>query len=457
MPKAMSAIPTVPGRLPMLGHMTPFKRRPLEFVQSLRSHGDLVRIYLGRTPVYVANSPEAIHRIFVAEQRHLNNGRIFDKARQVFGNGIPFSDGSFYVRQRRIMQPAFHRQRVEQYAEIMRAEATAKAESWTAGQVVDLHSEMRELVIDTVAKTLFSSELGREAVRELKRSIPILLGGIVSRTLSPAELLNRLPVGKSRRIDEAKERLRRVIGEVIREYRANPGDRNDLLSMLLLSHDDTTGEGMTDDQLHDEIIGITVSGTETATLSLSWLFHEMSRHPDVEKRVYAEIDSVLGDQTVGFEHVAALEYTHRVITEILRLHHPLWMLMRRAHSTVELAGVQLPPGTEVMFSPYALHRDPVLYPDPHRFDPDRWLNGGYEDAPPGTFIPFGLGRRQCIGEAFGWAEVTIGTAEIVRRWRLRPVAGRKVREVALATVHPSELPMVIEPRDGSGKSPSASS
>lgn len=442
----LSSVSTVPGRLPGMGHLIPFLRQPLRFMQSLRTHGDMTKIYLGRQPVYVVNSPQSIHRMFVEEQRNLNNGRIFDKARQIIGNGIPFSDGAFYVRQRRIIQPAFHRDRIARYAEIMNDLAVARAESWQPGQVLDIHAEMRRLVIDTVAKTLFSSDLGRDAVTEIQRSIPVTMKAIVSRTVSPSELLEKLPWRGNRELDSANDRLQRVIGDVISAYRADGQDRGDLLSMLLLARDQDTGEGMTDSQLYDEILGILVSGTETATLSLSWLFHELGQHPDSELQLHAELDELVGRAPVGFADLAKLGYTRRVFNEVLRLHHPLWLLMRRALNPVHLSGISFPPGTELLFSPYALHRDPVLYPDPLRFDPDRWLPERVTEIPDGAYIPFGLGRRQCIGESFGWAEVAIATAAFATRWQLQPIPGNKVREVAWATVHPENLLMKALPR-----------
>jgi cytochrome P450 len=446
METTLSSVSTVPGRLPGVGHLIPFLRRPLPFMESLRSHGDIARIYLGRQPVYVVNSPESIHRMFVEEQRNLHNGRIFDKARQIIGNGIPFSDGAFYVRQRRIIQPAFHRDRIARYAEVMNDLAVSKAESWQAGQVLDVHAEMRRLVIETVAKTLFSTDLGRVAVTEIQRSIPVTMKAIVSRTVSPSQLAEKLPWRGNRELETASDRLKRVIGDVISAYRADGQDRGDLLSMLLLARDEETGEGMTDSQLYDEILGILVSGTETATLTLSWLFHELGRYPEVEQRLHAELDELVGRASVGFADLAKLEYTRQVFNEVIRVHHPLWLLMRRAIATVQLGGVSIPPGTELLYSPYALHRDPVLYPDPKRFDPDRWLPERAAQIPEGAYVPFGLGRRLCIGESFGWAEVAIATAAIATRWRLLPVPGKPVREVAWATVQPENLVMTAQPR-----------
>ncbi|HKR50674.1 MAG TPA: cytochrome P450, partial [Pseudonocardiaceae bacterium] len=249
----------------------------------------------------------------------------------------------------------------------------------------------------------------------------------------------------NRRFDEAAARFRRVVAGVIAAARADRKDRGDLLSMLLLARDEDTGESMTDEQVHDEIVTILTAGTETTAVALAWLFYELGQHPDIERRFHAEIDRVLAGRRATFDDIPRLEYTQRIITEILRK-YPILILMRRARTDVDLGGVHIQPGTEVAFSQYALHHDPHLYPDPERFDPDRWLPDRATTLPRGAFIPFGAGPHHCPGYSFAETEIAIVAATVAARWRLVPVAGRPIRSRMAVTMHPRQLPMITMPR-----------
>lgn len=319
--------------------------------------------------------------------------------------------------------------------------------SWQPGQVVAVDKRMEDLALTLVGRTLFSTELGRDAIAEAQRSMPILTKYLAIRAFSPS-VVERIPIPPNRRFDEAAARFRHVVAEVIAAARAEGKDHGDLLSMLLLARDEDTGEGMSDEQVHDEIVTILTAGTETTAVALTWFFHELGQHPEVQRRFHAEIDQVLGGRMasdLSLADIPQLEYTQRIITEVLRK-YPLLILMRRARTEVNLGGVHIQPGTEVALSQYALHHDPQLYPDPARFDPDRWLPDRAARLPKGAFIPFGAGVHHCPGYSFAETEIAIVAATVAARWRLVPVAGKPVRPKLTVTMHPNRLPMITVPR-----------
>lgn len=238
--------------------------------------------------------------------------------------------------------------------------------------------------------------------------------------------------------------MRAIVLDVIGSRRAEGvTDHGDLLSTLLRAQDES-GDGMTDQQTYDEVLTLLTAGIETTALALAWAFHEVSRHPEVERRLVAELDEVLGGRPVTFADLPRLTYTAAVVHEVLRM-YPVWILMRRAVEPVDLDGVRLPAGAEVIVSPHALHHDPASFPDPHRFDPDRWLSPSHA-VPRGAYIPFAAGVRQCVGNAFAQAEVVITLATVLSRWRLVPVPGKPVRTKFTSAAYPSGLLMTAVPR-----------
>ncbi|HZX38362.1 MAG TPA: cytochrome P450 [Streptomyces sp.] len=441
----MQSVPRAPGAVPLLGHALKLWRDPLGFLKSLRDSGDLVRVDLGTMPMYVVTSAELVHEVTVKQARSFEKGRLFDRLRPLAGNGLATANGEVHRRHRRLIQPMFHPQRISVYAATMSGNARALADSWTPGQHIEMEQAMAEYAIETLASTMFSTDIGLPAVEAVRRSLPVVLKNMLIRAASP-KFLDRLPIRANRDFDAAAANLRKVIDEVVATTRrSGQTGRNDLLSVLLAAQDDETGESLNDTEVRDELSTILFAGAETTASTLSWTFYELARHPEVEKQLVAEIEEVVGDRPVAIEDVPRLEAVRRVLDEVIRL-HGVTMLMRRATSPVELGGFGFPAGTEVAFSLYALHRDPSLYAEADRFDPDRWLPERRTDVARQAYIPFGAGNRKCIGDAFVWTEATIALATILARWQLRPVPGHTPREVASAVAHPDRMPMTAEPR-----------
>lgn len=437
-------VPVAPGRWPLLGHTPALVRKRFRFTASLREHGEVVKVYLGPMETYFLTSPALTHQVLVTDAASFSKGALFDKFRPFIGNGLVMSNGAFHLRQRRLMQPAFHRTHIARYAEIMVRATSDLVGSWRPGEVREVEHDMQALAVSIVGEALFSTELGRSAIEEARRSIPIVIKEGMIRALSPS-LVEKLPIPANRRFDKAIDRMRTIVCELIENWRLDGVDHGDLLSMLLLAREEDTGEGMTAQQVFDEVITLLTAGIETSALVLAWIFHEIARHPEVEQRLHAEVDEVLGGRPATFEDVSALVYTRQVINEVLRM-YPLWFLMRRTTTEVEVGGVHMPPGTEVIFSPHALHFDPRFYADPERFDPDRWTSDRASDLPKGAFIPFGAGNRQCIGNTFAITEVAIAVATVTARWRLVPVPGKPVRVKYTSTAYPTRLLMTAVPR-----------
>ncbi|SDD11093.1 cytochrome P450 [Actinokineospora iranica] len=437
-------VPMAPGRWPLLGHTPAMLRRRFGFTAGLREHGEVVTVYLGPMRTYFVTSPRLTHRVLATDGASFDKGAMFDKFRPYVGNGLVLSNGEFHRRQRRLIQPAFHRDRIARYAETMVRAATDLTESWRPGQERAIDEDMQGLAVTIVGEALFSTEMGKRAIDEARRSIFVVIKQGMIRALSPG-FVERLPIPGNREFDAAIERMRRIVLEVIASWRADGADHGDLLSMLLLARDAETGAGMTDQQTYDEVLTLLTAGIETTALALAWAFHEIARHPEVERRLHAEVDEVLAGRPVTFADVRKLVYTTQVVNEVLRM-YPIWILMRRANTEVDLDGVRLRPGDEVIVSPHALHHDPASYPDPHRFAPDRWSPERAKDLPRGAFVPFGAGTRQCMGNVFAQTEIVITLATVAARWRLVPVAGKPVSVKFTSAAYPSRLPMTVVPR-----------
>lgn len=398
----------------------------------------------GAGPVYFLTSPRLVREVLVSQANKFDRGRIYDRARPLFGNGLATSDGEFHRKQRRRVQPAFHREHVGGYSDVMSRCSLELADSWHPGQVIEADREMHKLTLKIVAEILFSGNLTPARAEEVHRHTDVVMRGITLRMITP-KILNRRPFPQ--RFDTAAEGLKNLTDRIILEQRRG-GDTRNVLAMLLSAHDADRAEvPMSDDQVRDEVISILLAGSETPGTTLSWAMHELSRHSTVEQRLHQEIDAVVGTRPVRPEDVPQLEYTGRVLNEVLRL-HPALLFTRRATTAAELDGVGIPSGTEVAYSPYALNRDPALYAEPGKFDPDRWLPHRAAHIPPGMFIPFSAGRHKCLGDAFAWNELIIALATICARWRLRPADRTPVRAVPSAVPRPHALRMITIPRAG---------
>ena len=443
----MDRIPTAPGRLPLVGHGLALARGKQEFLRGLAAHGDIVRLYLGREVAYYVHGPQQMRQLLVTDARKVGKGWVYDRLRKFIGQGLVVAENPLHALQRRLIQPAFRATRIASYMAEMGELTAALADSWRDGQRVEVDQALAELAGTVVARCLCTSaHMTEEKARRLADLNTSVLKVMSVRSLLPEGILERLPLPGTRRMAAQVAEFHEIIDDLITRYHADGAEHHDLLSELMSAVDEETGTGMTDEQVHSEITTLFVAGIETTSAALAGAFYELASNPEIERRVVAEIDEVLGGRTPTVEDIPRLEYTRRFLREVLR-RYSIWFLMRRADEDIEWQGRPIPAGTTLLFSPYALHHDPELYPDPDRIDPDRWLD---DSVPRNGFLPFSTGPRGCVGEAFAWAELTVALAVVLGRWRLELAPGVTVRHVASSSVHPEPLTMITRSRASDG-------
>jgi cytochrome P450 len=391
--------------------------------------------------------PELVQQVLLDPRTFDKGGPLFDAARLLVGNGLVTSGWAEHRIQRRLVQPAFHPSRMAPYAGVMCEEIGAALAVWEADRAFDLNAALHALTIRVTMRTLFSTTIGSRAVAEVQHCLPVILRGVYKRMVAPIGLLHKFPTPGNRRFDQARARLRTVIDETVQARRSAGSDNEDLLSILIGAQDEESGKRFTDDEIRDQVMTLLIGGTETTASTLAWAFHLLGQHPEVEQELQGEVDRVLGGRPLpAFLDLPALDYTRRVVTEALRLYPPAWALTRTATVETELAGRPLAPGAIVLFSPYVLGRDPHVFPDPERFDPDRWLPGRVSSAQRGAMVPFSAGSRKCIGDSFGMAEATLALAAVSARWQLRPVPGTAIRPKPRAALNTGPLLMLPQQR-----------
>jgi cytochrome P450 len=410
-------------------------RDPLAFFTNLaRTYGDVAHVHMGGEHLFLLSDPRHIRDVLVTHQRSFVKGRGLERAKRLLGTGLLTSEGAVHLRQRRLIQPAFHRDRIESYAAVMTRYADRARGSWSDGATIDVAQEMMRLTLAIVGKTLFDTDVEAHA-RDVGAAMTAVMESFWTLMLPFARAIERLPVPRLRRSRAARAELDAIIYRMIAERRRSPGDRGDLLSMLLAAQDEEeSGRGMTDRQVRDEALTIFLAGHETTANALTWTWYLLSEAPEVEVRLHEEIDRVLGGRLPTVADIAALPFVERVVTESLRLYPPAWLIGRRTVEPYAIDDYVLPVRSLVLFSPYIVQRDPRHFPEPDRFLPDRWTPELKASLPPFAYLPFGGGPRRCIGDSFALMELVLVLSTIAQRWRLRLVPGHPVAPQASVTL-----------------------
>ena len=410
-------------------------RDPLKFFSELaRTYGDLVYVHMGGEQVFLVSDPALVRDVLVTNQRLFMKGRGLERAKRLLGEGLLTSEGAVHVRQRRLIQPAFHRDRISSYAEVMTGYADRVRGSWVDGQTIDASQEMMRLTLGIVGKTLFDKDVESQA-REVGDALAAVMDSFWMQMLPFYELLEKLPLGALRRSREARARLDAIIYGIIAERRQSHHDRGDLLSMLLSAQDEEgDGRGMTDQQVRDEVMTIFLAGHETTANALSWSWHLLSGAPEVEASLHEEIDRVLQGRLPTLADVPLLPVTERIVTEAMRLYPPAWIIGRRALADYPIGGYVAPKRSIIVISPYVIHRDARYYSEPDRFNPDRWTPEFKAGLPPFAYVPFGGGARRCIGESFAWMELVLVLATVAQHWKLVSIPGHPVETQPVVTL-----------------------
>lgn len=426
----------------------------LLFEHLVKDYGSVSHYKLGSSHIVFVNDPELIREILVTQAPAFIKERTQQRMKILLGEGLITSEGEFHMRQRRIAAPAFHRQRIQAYAEMMVERTAAMRDRWQPGETFDMSAAMMELTLAIVARTLFATDVTKE-IQQINDEVNVIMrlyNYLIA--LPRAESYLHLPVPGLIRFRKARARLDTVVYRMIAERRASNEDRGDLLSMLLASRDEEGSaeqSSMSDRQLRDEIITIFLAGYETVANALTWTWYLLSQNPAAAERMEREIDAVLGigkDARVPtLQDLPQLRYTEMVFAESMRLYPPAWAMGRQSTQVVELGPYRLPTGTYFFFSQYILQRSEEYYPDPLRFDPDRFTPEQKAARPRFAYFPFGGGGRQCIGEAFAWMEGVLLLATLAQQWRFHMVPGQKVDVQPKITLRPKyPIMMVVESR-----------
>jgi cytochrome P450 len=420
------------------GNLRRFRRDPIEWLRRARRFGDVAFFWMGPYDVYLVSDPELIRDVLVTHHRRYMKGQGLQQAKRLLGNGLLTSEGDFHRRQRRLAQPAFHRSRIEAYGEAMVSFAERAQSRWREGEPFDMHREMTDLTLAIVGKTLFDTDIEGSDAGLVRESLTDTLRMFDKLTSPLAPLFDVLPLPSVRRFERARDTLDSLVLRMIEERRRSGRDRGDLLSMLLLAQDEEgDGGGMTDAQLRDEALTIFLAGHETTANALTWTWYLLSQSPGVEAELHRELD-VLGGRLPTASDLPALSYTRMVLAEALRLYPPAWVMGRRSLEAHELGGHPIPIGGTVLMSQYVMHHDPRWYPDPFRFDPQRWTEEAEAARPKFAYFPFGGGPRLCIGESFAWMEGQLILATIASRWSPRLLPGQPVGLQPRITLRPRD-------------------
>jgi len=412
----------------------PLNNNPLEYFTKLaRDYGDVAGIRVLNFGTIFINHPDTIEEVLVTNARKYSKGRVLRANRHVFGDGLLTSEGEFWLRQRRLAQPAFHRARIASYAATMVEYTQRILEGWRDGEERDAHQEMMRLTLRIVGKTLFDADVERDA-KDVGNSLELLLeiGANFRRTIF---VPHWLPTPTNLRVKREVAHIEKILYRIIAERRASGRDAGDLLSMLLAAHDED-GSRMTDKQLRDEAITLFLAGHETTASTLSWTWWLLAQNPAVETKLHAELDTVLGDRAPSLDDLPNLPYTGHVITESLRLYPAAWGLARLVVEDHEVAGYPVTKGMGVAMAQWVVHRDPRWYDAPEEFLPERWQGDLLKRLPRFAYFPFGGGARQCIGNTFALMEAALVLATIAQKFRLRLVAGHPVVPLASITLRP---------------------
>lgn len=436
---------TAPSALPIVGHGLKLRGRLLEFLESLPQHGDIVKIMLGTQPAYVVCHPDLVHKMLVDDRTYEKGGPQFDKLREFIGVGLGSALHDSHRRQRRLVQPAFGKGRMAEYARVIGEEIDATSRSWQDGITTDVQEDMYAFAVRTTVRTLFASGWNAERVDEMRRSINIAFGGVYKRLMAPLGIKEKLPLPSNWRYTRALATLASTLDGVIENNLRTPEDCGTMLGGLIAAeHDD--GDVLSVRELRDTAMTVMVGGADTTSSQLTWTLHLLARHPDAAQRVTEESDEVLAGRTATWDDLPKLGYINRVQKEVLRLYPPVPLLTRTVTKDTELGGHRLPAGATVIYSAYLMHRRPELFDDPDRFDPDRWLD---EASAPcrGAYVPFGLGARQCIGNDFALMRGALAMSTWFGRWRFESAPGAPVRVARTATIlHPERLVLRLHAR-----------
>ncbi len=409
-----------------LGQLFAVRRDVLGLLSTLaREYGDIAAFSVGPIKAVLLSHPDFVQHVLATNQRNFVKGRPLRLAKQLLGEGLLTSEGEFHARQSRIVSPSLHPRRLPDYGPDVIDSAARMSRRWSDGMEVDILDEMIHLAAAITAKTMFHWAMDSSEAAGIGQALGDTVNLFSRVSLPYAEWLLRLPLPSNRRFFRGRAHLHAVMDRLIAERRREGVDRGDLLSMLLAQ--DGGGNGrMTDRQVRDEALTLFLTGFDTVSLCLTWVWYALAQHPEVERTLWAELDLVLAGRPPNVGDLASLPYTRMVLSETLRLYPPIYVIAREAVETFSVGGYTIPAGTLVLLSPYLMHRDPRFHQDPERFDPSRWDPVTGTKAPRFSYFPFGGGPRGCVGQNYALQEAALVLATLAQHWQIRLVPGHPV-------------------------------
>jgi len=447
-----AAVPPVWSTWHPLGHLPKFLDDPVElFTEAHRLHGPVASMRLATNTVLTINDPGAARALLLEHQRNfVKRTPGYTVLRRLLGDGLVTAMGDDWKRKRRIANPAFHRRCLAGFVDTM----NASTEDWLARidaelpeGPIDLHPEMVKLTLTIAGITLFHVDLTEDS-DEVSQAVRTALDAFNSLVASSLPLLAWLPTPTNRRMNEAVARLDKVVQGIIEGRRRTPSEHTDLLAMLMGLEDTETGSRLNDKELRDEVVTTLLAGHETTANGLAWALWLLAGHPEVADAVAAEVRAHTPEGALGLSEIGELPLLQATIRETLRLYPPVWLMARRSVESCELGGFSVPADTVVFFSPWLLHRDPSVWPDPERFDPSRFTDADTVKArPAGSYMPFSAGSRKCIGDRFAEAEMAVVLGQLLRRFELRRADGHDPGRRPSVTLGPEHgTPIVLTRR-----------
>ena len=451
-----------PPRCFLFGNVLELRRDPLAFFAESRDHyGDVVELRLGppglNVRYFLISSPQGIQHVLRDNQANYRKSVFYKAMKRLMGEGLVTSEGDLWRRQRRLAQPGFHHDRIVAFSRVMTDAVARQLRHWdehaVTGWQVDIAAEMMQLTLEIVAETLFSAHLAGRT-EEIGKALAVALEQHNARLMARPPWIVLVPVALDRRLVAALRTLNRTVTAIIRERQRPDSGGDDLLGLLMRARDDGTGKAMSEAQLRDEVMTFLMAGHETTGNALAWTWYLLSLDRQVEERLQSEVDQVLNGRTPTSEDLPALPYTRRIIEESMRLYPPIWTVDRDALHEDRIEGFRIPRGSVVGISPYVMHRHPRYWPDPEKFDPQRFLPDRVADRPRFAYLPFGGGPRGCIGEDYALTELQLVVAAVAQRYRLRLVPGQHIQPEPTITLRPrGGIRMTIERRADPGHAP----
>lgn len=447
-------LPPGPGPRELLAALPRMLKSPPLFCRDLIArYGGIVRVNLGLDTIYLVAQPDYVEYVLKDRSEHFGkSGKLWAPVRLLMGNGLATSEGELWLKQRRLMQPQFGRQRLGDLCTIMATAIQEELNGWQVqaqGAPINLTAQITHLSMRIFLRTIFNTDADRAESREAERAIDTLVSHL--HFLIWGSLLPRwVTLPGAKRWNEALRVLDRYVFSTI-EKRRRDGSRaagriEDLLT-LLINVCDESGQGMSDQQLRDEVTTLIIAGYENTATTITWCLYQLFQRPDSERRIREELDEVLGSRLPSFEDVARLGYTKLFISETLRFHSTLWLMLRHATAEEEIGGFRIPADSMIVIPIDAIHHNPRVWKDPEEFRPERFLPAESAGRSRGAFLPFGLGPHQCIGNNFALIQATLTLAMLLQRYRIKPVGSRKIENLPRIIQKPSrDLFAQVEPR-----------